>query len=73
LDNGNSCTFYGRDREEENQAWKVDHTFANFLSRVDDCGAEYYYIMKDDVWYVGCPDKGSKLVALTEALQEETA
>ena len=73
LDNGNSCTFYGRDREEEDQAWTVDHTFADFLDRVDGCGAEYYYIMRDDVWYVGCPDKGSKLVALTEALQEETA
>ena len=75
LDHGDSCTFYARDREEEGQAWKVDHTFADFLNRVDSCGAEYYYIMRDDVWYVGSPDKGSKLVALTEALaaEQETA
>jgi hypothetical protein len=71
LDHGDSCTFYERDREEEGQSWKVDHTFANFLSRVDEDGADYYYIMRDGVWYVGCPYKGSRLVELAEALQEE--
>ena len=71
LDHGDSCTFYARDRDEEGQGWEVDFTFANFLSRVNECGADYYYIMKDNVWYVGCPDKGSKLVVLAEALVEE--
>jgi len=25
--------------------------------------------MQDGVWYTGCPDKGSRLVALSEALE----
>jgi hypothetical protein len=66
-----AITFYARDREEEGQGWEVDFTFANFLNRVDECGAEYYYIMQDGVWYVGCPDKGSKLLELNEALATE--
>lgn len=73
LDHGNSCTFYARDREEEDQSCAVDHTFADFLTRVDDSDAAYYYIMQNDAWYVGRPGKGSKLVALAEALQQETA
>jgi hypothetical protein len=62
------CTFYGRDRGEKGTEFKTDHNFADFLDRVVGCGAEYYYIMRDGTWYVGCPSKGSKLVALTEAL-----
>ena len=61
-------TFYGRDRGEKGVDFKVDHTFENFLNRVDECGAEYYYIMRDGAWYVGSPYKGSKLVLLSEAL-----
>ena len=71
----NMCTFYGRDRGETGTEFKVAHTFAKFLEQCDNCGAEYYYIMRDGVWYCGCPDKGSRLVELTEALteQKETA
>lgn len=47
------CTFYGRDRGEKGTEWKVAHTFAEFLKQCDNCGAEYYYIMRDGVWYVG--------------------
>jgi hypothetical protein len=68
---GDMCTFYGRDRGESNTAFKVSHTFAEFLDQCESCGAEYYYIMKDGVWYTGCPSKGSKLVALTEAIEAE--
>ena len=71
----NMCTFYGRDRGEEGVEFKSDMTFGNFLDRVENCGAEYYYIMRDGVWYTGCPGKGSKLVPLAEALAaiKETA
>ena len=62
------CVFYGRDRDEEGVDFKVAHTFAAFLDQVEACGAEYYYIMRDGVWYCGSPDKGSRLVVLTEAL-----
>ena len=69
------CTFYGRDREEQDTGYKTDDTFEQFLQRADGCGAEYYYIMKDDVWYVGTTYSsdytlGGKLVPLAEALEE---
>jgi hypothetical protein len=49
----NWCTFYGRDRDESGSEFKVAHTFAEFMEQCDNCGAEYYYIMRDGVWYVG--------------------
>jgi hypothetical protein len=49
----NWCTFYGRDRDETDTDFKVTNTFAEFLELVDNCGAEYFYIMKDGVWYCG--------------------
>jgi hypothetical protein len=69
LDHGNSCTFYGRDREEKHNEWQVAFNFTDFLDQVAECGAEYYYINKDNVWYVGSPESGSSLVELAEALQ----
>jgi hypothetical protein len=71
------CVFYGRDRGETGTEFRVDHTFEEFLKRCDDCCAEYYYIMKDGVWYVGTTygpaDKlGGKLVPLAEALATES-
>ena len=53
LDHGDSCTFYGRDRGEEGCTWQVAHTFEEFLEQADGCGAEFYYVMRDGVWYVG--------------------
>ena len=46
-------TFYGRDRGEQNVEFKSDLSFADFLARAEGCGAEFYYIMRDGVWYVG--------------------
>jgi hypothetical protein len=71
----NWCTFYGRDRGEKGTDFAVDHTFADFLDRVHNCGAEYYYIMKDGVWYCGDSyghtPMSSKLVPLAEALADQ--
>jgi len=53
LDHGDSCTFYGRDRGESGCEWQVAHTFEEFLDQADGCGAEFYYVMRDGVWYVG--------------------
>ena len=73
---GDMCTFYGRDRGETGTEFKVAHTFAEFLEQCDNCAAEYYYIMKDGVWYVGTTydnmhTLSKSLTALTEALAQE--
>jgi hypothetical protein len=73
------CTFYGRDRGEVS-VWKVANTFEEFLDQADGCGAEFYYIMKDGVWYVGTTYENThplskRLTLLSEALEsvKETA
>jgi hypothetical protein len=70
------CTFYGRDRGETGIEYKVAHTFNDFLEQCENCDAEYYYIMKDGVWYVGDTYESSplskKLTVLAEALAAET-
>jgi len=70
---GNQCTFYGRDRKETGTMWKVAHTFAEFLEQCDNCCAEFYYIMKEGVWYCGDTYNrtalSGKLTLLSEALE----
>ena len=61
-------TFYGRDRGEQGTEFKSAMTFADFMVQVENCGAEYYYIMKDGVWYTGCPGEGNALMPLATAL-----
>ena len=72
----NWCTFYGRDRGEKGTEFEVDHTFAEFLERVDGCGAEYYYIMENGQWYCGSMHERDpfyqRLVLLSQALETET-
>ena len=70
------CNFYGRDRGETGTEFKTDDTFAKFLERADGCGAEFYYIMRDGVWYCGTTygsdtALGGKLVPLAEALADQ--
>jgi hypothetical protein len=72
----NMCTFYGRDRGEENTEFKSDLTFELFFERAESCGAEWYYIMRDGVWYVGNTHENDakyykKLVLLLKALVDE--
>lgn len=71
---GDMTTFYGRDREETDVSWRVAHTFEEFLDQVDNCGAEYYYVMRDGVWYAGAMYSvpgliERSLVPLQEALE----
>ena len=70
------CTFYGRDRGEVS-VWKVANTFEEFLDQADGCGAEFYYIMKDGVWYCGTTYENThplskRLTLLSEALESTT-
>ena len=71
------CTFYARDRGETGTEFKVAHTFEEFLGQAEGCGAEYYYIMKDGVWYVGDTYTSTplsyRLTLLAEALEKEVA
>jgi hypothetical protein len=70
--NQNWCTFYGRDRGEKGVEFKVAHSFEEFLEQCDNSGAEYYYIMKDGVWYCGdtygSGPLSKKLTLLADAL-----
>jgi hypothetical protein len=75
----NMCTFYGRDRLETGIEFKSDLTFEAFFDRAEGCGAEWFYVMQDGVWYVGNTDENDgkfykKLVLLSEAMAtvEET-
>ena len=67
--------YYGRDRGETGTEFKIDHSFGEFVNRVDQCGAEYYYLMKDGAWYYGSVygnEKGT-LKLLTEDEVKEPA
>lgn len=68
--------FYS-DRGEEDVSWQVAHTYEEFLEQVQGCGAEYYYVMCDGVWYVGAvydvPGLVKMgLVPLSDALAQNT-
>ncbi len=70
---GNMCTFYGRDRGEKGTEWKTHTNFVDFFAEVEGSWCEWYYIMRDGVWYVGNRYETDeqffqKLVPLTEAL-----
>jgi hypothetical protein len=65
--------FY-EDRGEEDVGYQIAQTFDEFLDQVDRCCGEYYYVMRDGVWYAGClyETQGLKknaLVPLAEALE----
>jgi len=45
--------FY-RDRGETAVGAQTAKSFNEFLEQVENCGGEYYYLMKDGVWYAGC-------------------
>ena len=74
----NFCKVRGEEDEDVSQflastPWRIAHTFDEFLDQVSACGAEYYYIMKDGVWYAGCDYetrglKKNELVRLDDAL-----
>jgi hypothetical protein len=66
---GNMCTFYGRDRQEEDQGYKTFTKFSEAVEYYKDIGVEFMYIMRDDVWYVTSGDM-TELVTLEFALSQ---
>lgn len=61
------CTFYTRDRGEENAGFKTFQTYDALRDYYDGAGVEYYYIMKDGVWYYSTY-KDATLKLLTDGL-----
>jgi hypothetical protein len=61
------CRFYKRDRDESNVDFKV---FSNEKELFEGIDAEYFYVMKDNVWYVS---EGAEWKVLAEALAENNA
>jgi hypothetical protein len=45
------CTFYSRDRGEENVEFKSFGSEAEFIDYYDGCGCEFYYLYDHGVWY----------------------
>lgn len=58
--------FYGRDRGEKNTEWKTFHSFESFVDYFEGSCCEYFYIMKDGVWYVS--QYGRPLEVLADVL-----
>jgi hypothetical protein len=69
------CLFYGRDRGEKGTEFRTAHSMREFLDQCDACGAEYYYILKNDEWLVGdtydCAALSRQLVSLASVLADE--
>ena len=75
--------FYN-DREAKEEAvsefldstpWQVAHSLEEYIEQTESCGGEYYYVMKDGVWYAGAvyPTTGlvkNQLVPLVDALAD---
>ena len=45
-------SFYA-DRGETNVSWQVAHSLEELIEQTNACSGEYYYVMKDGVWYAG--------------------
>lgn len=59
------CRFYGRDRGETGIEFK---TFFNDQELFEGIDAEYFYVMKDGVWFVS---EGAEWTLLSEAVAKE--
>jgi hypothetical protein len=69
------CLFYGRDRGEKGTEFRTAKSFEEFLEQCDGCGAEYYYILKNDEWLVGdtydTTPLSKQLMSLASVLADE--
>ena len=67
----NITVFYGRDRGETGVDFKVFQDYDQLLDFCDGSMLEYYYIMKDGVWYVADYDN-REIRVLSEELAKQT-
>ena len=75
---GHMTTFYRRDRGATGCDARISDSWEQFLEQVDNCGGEYYYIIKDGVWYFGTlhereTGEFQKLVNLADYMEREAA
>jgi hypothetical protein len=47
-----AMNFYA-DRGEDNVGYQVAHSLDELIEQTNACSGEYYYVMKDGVWYAG--------------------
>ena len=45
--------FYNEHDEDKELAWQVAHSLEELIEQTNACSGEYYYVMKDGVWYAG--------------------
>jgi phosphoribosyl-AMP cyclohydrolase len=45
--------FYNEHDEDKELAWQVAHSLEELIEQTNACNGEYYYVMKDGVWYAG--------------------
>ena len=64
---GSQCTFYNRDRGEENVEFKTFQSTQDYLDNFD-MGVQYYYLMDKGVWYVST---GREFTPLADALKDK--
>jgi len=65
------CTFYNRDRGEEDTEWKTFHSEAELFDYYSGAGVDYYYLYDHGVWYVKSGWNDSDFKPLHEELVKE--
>jgi hypothetical protein len=65
------CTFYSRDRGEDNVDFRSFATEADFIDYYDGSGVEFYYLYDHGVWYVS-KNRQNNFQPLHEVLDKET-
>jgi hypothetical protein len=48
-----AMNFYNEHDEDTELAWQVAHSLEELIEQTHACSGEYYYVMKDGVWYAG--------------------
>jgi hypothetical protein len=63
--------FYGRDRGEENTQFRTFTDYDSFMKHYEGMSCEYFYLLKNGVWYVS--QYGRPLEALADVLKRVEA
>jgi hypothetical protein len=64
------CVFYNRDRGDYNETWQVCTSFKDMLDQFSHC--QFFYVMRDGVWYVSDGGDPPELLSAVLAALEET-